>query len=63
MVEQSTFSDHLVPRITDMPEITVRSVPPAGLSIEMGEAGLPLLAPAFASAVARLAGKLPFGLA
>lgn len=67
VVEQSNFGDFAVPRITDMPQIAVHTVPSADAPTGMGEPGLPPLAPAFANAVARLTGKplreLPFKLA
>lgn len=66
-VQQSNFGDYAVPRITDMPQITVHVVPSAEPPTGMGEPGLPPLAPAFANAIARLTGKtpreLPFKLA
>jgi len=64
VVEQSNFSDFVVPRITDMPQVAVHIVPSADAPTGMGEPGLPALAPAFANAVARAGGKrwreLPF---
>jgi len=64
IVEQSNFSDFVVPRITDMPHIAVYTVPSADAPTGMGEPGLPPLAPAFANAVTALTGKplreLPF---
>lgn len=67
VVEQSNFSDFTVARITDMPVFEVHIVPSAAPPTGMGEPGLPPLAPAFASAIARLTGKplrqLPFNLA
>ena len=67
VVEQSNFGDFPVPRITDMPQIAVHTVPSADAPTGMGEPGLPPLAPAFANAIARLTGKslreLPFKLA
>ncbi len=67
VVEQSNFNDYVVPRITDMPQIDVHTVPSADAPTGMGEPGLPPLAPAFANAIARLTGKaireLPFKLA
>jgi isoquinoline 1-oxidoreductase beta subunit len=67
VVEQSNFGDFAVPRITDMPQLAVHTVPSADAPTGMGEPGLPPLAPAFANAVARLTGKplraLPFKLA
>lgn len=66
-VEQSNFNDFVVPRITDMPQIAVHTVPSADAPTGMGEPGLPPLAPAFANAVAALTGKrlreMPFKLA
>ncbi len=67
VVEQSNFGDYRVARITEMPQIAVHTVPSAEPPTGMGEPGLPPLAPAFANAVARVAGKplreLPFKLA
>ena len=67
VVEQSNFGDFAVPRITDMPQVTVHIVPSADPPKGMGEPGLPPLAPAFANAIAQLTGKtpreLPFKLA
>jgi len=67
VVEQSNFSDFVVPRITDMPQIAVHTVPSGDAPTGMGEPGLPPLAPAFANAVASLTGKplreLPFKMA
>ncbi len=64
VVEQQNFGNYVVPRITDMPEIRVHTVPSADPPTGMGEPGLPPLAPAFANALARLTGKplreLPF---
>ncbi|MFZ6722131.1 molybdopterin cofactor-binding domain-containing protein [Undibacterium sp. Ji49W] len=64
VVEQSNFSDFVVPRITDMPQVAVHIVPNADAPTGMGEPGLPALAPAFANAIARAGGKrwreLPF---
>lgn len=65
-VQQSNFGDYGVPRITDMPEFSVHTVPSAEPPTGMGEPGLPPLAPAFANAIAQLTGKplreLPFKL-
>lgn len=67
VVEQSNFGDFAVPRITDMPQVTVHIVPSADPPKGMGEPGLPPLAPAFANAIAQITGKtpreLPFRLA
>ncbi|MEP6872799.1 MAG: xanthine dehydrogenase family protein molybdopterin-binding subunit [Burkholderiales bacterium] len=66
VVQQSNFSDYPVPRITDMPQIAVFTVPSGDAPTGMGEPGLPPLAPAFANAVASLTGKplreLPFNV-
>jgi len=66
VVQQSNFGDFVVPRIIDMPEIAVHTVPSAEPPTGMGEPGLPPLAPAFANAIAQLTGKpireLPFRL-
>lgn len=59
VVEQSNFGDYAVPRITDMPQVTVHIVPSADPPKGMGEPGLPPLAPAFANAIAQLTGKTP----
>jgi len=67
VVEQGNFHDFPVPRIGDMPQISVHAVPSADAPTGMGEPGLPPLAPAFANAIAALTGKplraLPFRLA
>ncbi|MGN8342507.1 molybdopterin cofactor-binding domain-containing protein [Pseudomonas sp. SMV71] len=67
VVQQSNFADFSVPRISDMPQISVHIVPSAEPPTGMGEPGLPALAPAFANAIASLTGKpirqLPFKLA
>jgi len=57
VVEQSNFHDYPVPRITQMPQIAVHTVPSADAPTGMGEPGLPPLAPAFANAIAALTGK------
>ena len=59
VVEQSNFGDFAVPRITDMPQVTVHIVPSADPPTGMGEPGLPPLAPAFANAIAQITGKAP----
>jgi isoquinoline 1-oxidoreductase beta subunit len=59
VVEQSNFHDYPVPRMPDMPQITVHIVPSADPPTGMGEPGLPPLAPAFANAIAQLTGKTP----
>jgi isoquinoline 1-oxidoreductase subunit beta len=66
VVEQSNLTDYVVPRLTDMPQISVHIVPSTEAPTGVGEPGLPPLAPAFANAIARLTGKslrqLPFDL-
>jgi isoquinoline 1-oxidoreductase subunit beta len=66
VVEQSNLNDYAVPRLTDMPIISVHIVPSTDAPTGVGEPGLPPLAPAFANAIARLTGKsirqLPFNL-
>ena len=59
VVEQGNFGDFVVPRITDMPQISVHIVPSAEPPTGMGEPGLPALAPAYANAIAKLTGKTP----
>ncbi|RVU43728.1 xanthine dehydrogenase family protein molybdopterin-binding subunit [Rubrivivax rivuli] len=67
VVEQRNFGDFALPRIHQMPQISVHTVPSAEPPTGMGEPGLPPLAPAFANAIAQLTGKplrqLPFQLA
>lgn len=67
VVQQKNFGDYTLARITDMPAISVHTVPSADPPTGMGEPGLPPLAPAFANAIARITGKplreLPFKLA
>jgi isoquinoline 1-oxidoreductase beta subunit len=65
VVEQNNFGEYRVPRMPDMPRITVHVVPSADAPTGIGEPGLPPLAPAFANAIARAGGKtapreLPF---
>ena len=65
-VEQGNFDAYTVARITDMPAFDVHIVASADPPTGIGEPGLPPLAPAFANAIARLAGKplrqLPFNI-
>ena len=67
VVEQRNFGDYVLPRINQMPQISVHTVPSAEPPTGMGEPGLPPLAPAFANALAQLTGKplrqLPFQMA
>ncbi|CAG1017568.1 xanthine dehydrogenase YagR molybdenum-binding subunit [Burkholderiaceae bacterium] len=66
VVQQSSFADYTVARMSQMPRIEVHIVPSNDPPTGMGEPGLPPLAPAFANAIAQLTGKtlreLPFKL-
>ncbi|MBK1685922.1 xanthine dehydrogenase family protein molybdopterin-binding subunit [Rubrivivax gelatinosus] len=65
-VVQGNFGDFTIARMPDIPAFDVHLVPSAEPPSGMGEPGLPPLAPAFANAIARLAGRrlrsLPFDL-
>jgi isoquinoline 1-oxidoreductase beta subunit len=67
VVEQRNFGHFAMPRINQMPQISVHTVPSADPPTGMGEPGLPPLAPAFANAIAQLTGQplrqLPFQMA
>jgi len=67
IVEQQNFSDYVVARMHEMPQVEVHIVPSDAPPTGMGEPGLPPLAPAFANALFTLTGKrlrkLPFDLA
>jgi isoquinoline 1-oxidoreductase beta subunit len=67
VVEQQNFSDYVVARMNEMPQIEVHVVPSQEPPTGMGEPGLPPLAPAYANALFKLTGKrlrkLPFDLA
>jgi isoquinoline 1-oxidoreductase beta subunit len=56
-VQETNFGEYRVPRMSDMPLIETKVIatenPPTGL----GEAGVPMIAPAIANAVAALTGK------
>lgn len=66
VVEQQNFNDYTVARMSDMPKVTVATVPSNDPPTGMGEPGFPALAPAYANAIAKLTGKrlrkLPFDL-
>ncbi len=66
VVQQHSFSDYPLARISDMPQVTVALVPSDEPPSGMADAGFPALAPAYANAIARLTGKrlrkLPFNL-
>jgi isoquinoline 1-oxidoreductase beta subunit len=57
VVEQSNFHDYQVLRIDQMPRIEVHIVPSAERPTGVGEPGTPVIAPAFANALAVLTGK------
>jgi isoquinoline 1-oxidoreductase subunit beta len=67
VVEQGNFNDISMPRITDMPKVTVHIVPSNDPPKGVGEPGLPPFAPALANALRRATGKplreMPFKLA
>ncbi|MET3107729.1 isoquinoline 1-oxidoreductase beta subunit [Oxalobacteraceae bacterium GrIS 2.11] len=67
VVEQQNFNGYTVARMSDMPKVTVATVPSNDPPTGMGEPGFPPLAPAYANAIAKLTGKrlrkLPFDLA
>ncbi|MCI3953541.1 MAG: carbon monoxide dehydrogenase, partial [Burkholderiales bacterium] len=66
VVEQQNFSDFMVARLPDMPQVSVHIVPSGEAPTGMGEPGFPPLAPAYANALFKLTGKrlrkLPFDL-
>ena len=55
-VQQSNFYDYYVPRMNEIPEITVKVVPTENHPTGVGQMATPLVAPAIANAVAELAG-------
>jgi isoquinoline 1-oxidoreductase subunit beta len=55
-VQQSNFYDYYVPRMNEIPEITVKVVPTDNHPTGVGQMATPLVAPAIANAVAELAG-------
>jgi isoquinoline 1-oxidoreductase beta subunit len=63
-VVQGNFDRFVLPRITDMPQVSVHVVPSTDPPTGMGEPALPPLAPAYANALSRLTGRriraLPF---
>lgn len=63
-IEQSNFHDYPVLRMSEVPEIEVEVIRGSDQPTEVGELGLPLVAPAVANAFFRLTGKrlyhLPF---
>jgi isoquinoline 1-oxidoreductase beta subunit len=67
VVDQQNFSEYIVARMPDMPQVEIHIVPSDDAPTGMGEPGLPPLAPAFANAIAKITGKrlrkLPFDLA
>ena len=55
-VQQSNFYDYYVPRMNEIPEITVQLVPSQNHPTGVGQMATPLVAPAIANAVAELTG-------
>jgi CO/xanthine dehydrogenase Mo-binding subunit len=56
-VEQTNFHDFMLPRINQVPPITVAQLASTEKPGGMGEVGVPLVAPAIGNAVYRLTGK------
>jgi CO/xanthine dehydrogenase Mo-binding subunit len=56
-IEQSNFDTFTIPRMYEVPPIEVVPIPSGGRPGGMGEAGVPLVAPAIANAVFALTGK------
>jgi isoquinoline 1-oxidoreductase beta subunit len=56
-VEQTNFHQFVLPRMTDVPPITVVLIANAAKPGGLGEVGVPLVAPAIANAVFKLNGK------
>jgi CO/xanthine dehydrogenase Mo-binding subunit len=56
-IEQTNFHDFMLPRINQVPPITVAQLASTEKPGGIGEAGVPLVAPAIGNAVCRLTGK------
>jgi isoquinoline 1-oxidoreductase subunit beta len=56
-IEQSNFDSFPIPRMPEVPPVVVSLMPNGGRPGGMGEAGVPLVAPAIANAVFALTGK------
>jgi isoquinoline 1-oxidoreductase subunit beta len=57
VVQQTNFHEYRVMRMPDMPLMDVRVISTDNKPTEIGEAGVPVVAPAIANAVALLTGK------
>jgi isoquinoline 1-oxidoreductase subunit beta len=55
-VQQSNFYDYYVPRLNEVPEMFIEVAPTDNHPTGVGQMATPLVAPAIANAVARLAG-------
>lgn len=64
MIVEDNFDSYPIPRFEDIPQIEVIQAPSANTPSGVGEAGVPLAAPAIANAIVRAGGprirKLPF---
>jgi isoquinoline 1-oxidoreductase beta subunit len=56
-IQQSNFDDFQILRFDEMPKVEVHIVPSTGLPTSIGEAGVPVIAPAVANAVFVATGK------
>jgi isoquinoline 1-oxidoreductase beta subunit len=56
-IEQTNFHDFRIPRINEVPPITVAHIASTESPGGLGEAGVPLVAPAIGNAVYKLTGK------
>ena len=57
VVQQTNFDDYRVMRMSDMPPMDVKVISTANTPTGIGEAGVPVVAPAIANAVAQITGK------
>jgi isoquinoline 1-oxidoreductase beta subunit len=57
VVQERNFDSYRVMRMSDVPEMTVKVISNANEPTGIGEAGVPVIAPAIANAVAKLTGK------
>jgi isoquinoline 1-oxidoreductase beta subunit len=57
VVQERNFDTYQVMRMSDVPEMTVKVISNANAPTGIGEAGVPVVAPAIANAVAKLTGK------
>jgi CO/xanthine dehydrogenase Mo-binding subunit len=56
-VEQTNFHDFPIPRINEVPPVTVIQIASTEKPGGLGEAGVPLVAPAIGNAIYKLTGK------